>query len=316
MMKSITRDIFSFNSQEWMCLFYVSCFSSLPFVIPSSAVVRIFAEIHPQARKADSVDKSSSANFVITQSTDTDLNKIAHLFIEKAITKFPRGRSFIESQRESFEARTVRHLKNMRQMALETAQGFGNQRIDIGFSFADGSIMEEWRYSVRGGRASSYFSAPLIKIHYEAAEIAKSWQNGVKPASEDMLKFVQAHEVSHIVLNHNLAKAITVAAFAIFNTGLWGYFWYGNCTLPTTLIIALGASLIYHIFLAALSRFQEKQADLTACNYLKTNKGALELLGAVSENKHETINLFHPPQETRIEYLRQWEKCLAPSHPM
>ena len=122
--------------------------------------------------------------------------------------------------------------------------------------------------------------------------------------SEEEKKFVIAHELSHIQLNHHHIDNIFIFIWGILE-GIWVY------------ILIIGV-----IGLVGIHHNSEKQADLNACKIIGNHVGGIKFMERakllqikyrndnfigyfVSKNGNNYADIMHPLLSSRIEYMKK-----------
>ena len=301
-MNSIINNIFSFNRSELTEVGLRSLVYAFPGAVLLGSVIVLSQEIHPQFTKRDPIDEAGSTDFIITTYNEIYLKRVVRLFMEKLPENL---------RTTDLENRYVADLTDFRTMVLVSAKALKCKKMDVGFSFSSSELLPMEPYTAIGGQTLSYFSNPFMSFHLNAAIETQNLRDSVQPFSKNAKKFISAHEVGHIASNHTLARHIALFAYGLFNAVLWQQCWSENYSLRDTLGIALTAAFIYQLFFFSLGRYQEKQADLMACDALESNEEAIEFFQTIVElrkGKPEPVDVGHPPIRERIAYVKAWKK--------
>jgi hypothetical protein len=204
----------------------------------------------------------------------------------------------------------------------QIAEAFGINKVAFGLSLPiqmePGSVYAP--YGAIGGNLSC-ISAPMIvctpsPLNVVVSSVAESTGNGgtaSESQAEQIKDFLAAHEMVHTAKNHTVISAVTAVASSILISGIWMAGLYGGgLTLgrvACTYGAVAGTSLLSRLFYCTQRRCQEKEADLEAIKYLKSNVGAIAAFDGYDKGVSCT-DLEHPPLRDRLNYSKNF--CYGP----
>ena len=205
-----------------------------------------------------------------------------------------------------------------------------NKKLDTEIKFVVNVSDDEdisTQFASKGGQALDasyiYYNPPIIKATNSKEVLALN--NALKKVQEtgyskDESEFILAHEAMHLLNNDCFNLPIfKVYSFAV-SAAIWGV---GLSVQQSWIMYLLGAyslslttTTLTNFLYALCSRSFEKEADLGAIEFLKTNRGAVAFFERTIEkakalNNTENLsytNYLHPTTQERLDYCSAYIK--------
>lgn len=310
-MCSMIESLSSFDRYDCFKMFQMACKDALPIVPALIAILELGLISHPQLFRNDDLENPEGEDFILDASKERT---------EKAIDLYLDRRVEVTAPTEELKVSALANLKSAlvdachRRMAQidRIATDFGIKKVSFGISIpSDVGPAQEAPFEAVGTR-TSFFSNPMIvasppqlKIQVDPSIAVASDLSEQQKAGEKAKEFIVAHEMVHIAKNHELIASISNVAFSVLTTGIWIAGLGSKITLASAVCtygFVLGAAIPFELFFYSLRRAQEKEADLEAVRYLKTNEGAVASFEAFAK-RGVVQDLEHPSLDQRIAYI-------------
>lgn len=306
MISEAMHHLFSFNRYEVTQMAMRAGFGALPPIPIFTALTHILCEAHPQLAYNDDVNDPEGEDFIVTESQE-NRSAIAEIYLNRKVSIVGGSAEEQAAIHSNIKNQIIETWGRRLEKIQTISHNFGVTDVKLCVSIPKEHPEVSDPYAAVGSRFSP-MSAPVIVKSCTPLTINIDPSHRPTPQDqnqqiEKMDEFILTHEIVHITKGDGLVRTIAQTAFAAFSTGVWVLAWTGGLTLTSSVTIVLGVSFAHQILINTFSRYQEKQADLTALNHLKTNEGALKFLNTISTTPNDTQ---HPPIAERKRYIEQW----------
>ncbi len=306
----------SFNRKDFVQMCRNSLIDALPIASALRAILGISLIFHPQFCRDDDVNDDDGTDFILTNSKERT---------ERIIDLYLKRRVEIIAPTEDLRVGMLAHVKSVlidacyRRMVQidKIAQDFGLKKVLFGLTISSDSG-EEAPFEAAGTRLS-FLSDPMIimtpprmKIQIDPMIESPSESSLLEQMTLDnkAKEFIMSHEMVHIAKSHSLIAAVAYLAYSILSTSIWVTGISSGVSLASV-ICTYGAvyciTIPFQLFYNTLRRSQEKEADLGAMNYLKSNEGALAAHTALKK-KGSVDDLEHPLMAERLVYIQVFKE--------